>query len=220
MDESEGVVRSAVATSAAAPTRAAWLTFLLQWLKNPRSMSSVAPSGRQLASMMVNAMPADTSHVVELGAGPGAITSALLAHGIAPSQLLIVEMNSVLHGVLQQGFPEAHVVCGDARRLDRIVAGRPAFTARKIDAVVSSLGLLAMPSSVQRDILHAAFQVLRPGGVFVQYTYGLATPLAKEVRQELGLHCERIGCAWWNLPPARVFVYRRGVDAAADGMNG
>jgi phosphatidylethanolamine/phosphatidyl-N-methylethanolamine N-methyltransferase len=109
------------------------------------------------------------------------------------------------------------VVCGDARRLDRIVAGRPAFTARKIDAVVSSLGLLAMPSSVQRDILHAAFQVLRPGGVFVQYTYGLATPLAKEVRQELGLHCERIGCAWWNLPPARVFVYRRDVDAALTG---
>jgi phosphatidylethanolamine/phosphatidyl-N-methylethanolamine N-methyltransferase len=217
IDEVAGVGRHASASGPRAPLRAAWWTFLLQWLKNPLRVSSVTPSGHQLASMMANAMPANACRVVELGAGTGAITGALLGRGVAPANLLIVEMNAVLHDLLRRSFPLAQVVCGDATQLETMVAGSHAFAARPVDAVVSSLGLLAMPKSVQHDILAAAFAVLRPGGVFVQYTYGLSMPLADEVREQLGLRCERIGCAWRNLPPARVFVYRRaGEPARAD----
>jgi phosphatidylethanolamine/phosphatidyl-N-methylethanolamine N-methyltransferase len=51
--------------------------------------------------------------------------------------------------------------------------------------------------------------VLRPGGVFVQYTYGLRSPLDEHVRKELRLRCERVGMVWRNLPPAQVYAYSR-----------
>ena len=185
------------------------LTFFGQWLRHPLRISSITPSGPQLAGMMAAAVTQDAESVIELGAGTGVITRALIKHGIRPERLLVVEMNDVLHGVLRQAFPRAHVVCGDARALQTLAGHAGAFGTRPIGAVVSSLGLLAMPASVQHDILAAAFEVMRPGGVFVQYTYGLARPVATSVCAALGLHVRYLGCAWRNLPPARVYVYSR-----------
>ncbi|TAL91256.1 MAG: methyltransferase domain-containing protein [Rhodanobacter sp.] len=172
-------------------------------------MSSVTPSGRQLSGMMAAAVPTAAGGVIELGAGTGVITHALIKHGVKPEQLLLVEMNEVLHDLLRHTFPHAHVVCGDARTLQPLIAGAGAFGNQPIGAVVSSLGLLTMPVDVQHDILAAAFGVLRPGGVFVQYTYGPSRPVAPDVCTALGLHWRRHGLAWRNLPPAGVYIYSR-----------
>lgn len=182
-------------------------TFFRQWLRHPLSMSSITPSGRQLSAMMAAAVPADVQRVIELGAGTGVITHALIKHGVKPEQLLVVEMNEVLHDLLRHTFPRAHVVWGDARSLQPLIAGAGTFGDQPVGAVVSSLGLLTMPVDVQHDILAAAFSVLRPGGVFVQYTYGPASPVAAEVCTGLGLHWRRHGLAWRNLPPAQVYIY-------------
>jgi phosphatidylethanolamine/phosphatidyl-N-methylethanolamine N-methyltransferase len=191
------------------PLRARWLTFFRQWLKNPRSMASVAPSGRQLGELMVGALPMGADRIVELGAGTGAITNALVRHGIPPQKLLAVEMNQVLHELLARRFPQLHLVHGDARHLKDMVARSGVFACGEVDAVLSSLGLLAMPDELQHDMLAAAFDVLRAGGVFIQYTYGLTSPLNDGVRRKLGLRCVSAGLAWRNLPPARVFIYTR-----------
>ena len=185
------------------------LTFFRQWLQHPLRMSSITPSGRQLADMMAAAVAPDAENVIELGAGTGVITRALIKQGVKPERLLVVEMNDVLHRVLRQAFPRAHVVCGDARTLQTLTGHAGAFGTRPVGAVVSSLGLLAMPTTVQHDILAAAFAVMHPGGVFVQYTYGLARPVAPGVCAALGLHARYLGWAWRNLPPARVYVYSR-----------
>lgn len=186
-----------------------WLAFFQQWLKHPLSMASITPSGRQLAQLMIAAMPESACHVVELGAGTGAITDALLQHGIAQQALLAVEMNPVLYRLLQKRFPATPIVCGDARHLESMVKSSEAFTDNKVDVVCSSLGLLTMPKDLQLDIIDAAFKVLRDDGVFIQYTYGPGNPLADEVRERLGLNCRTAGLAWRNLPPARVYVYCR-----------
>jgi phosphatidylethanolamine/phosphatidyl-N-methylethanolamine N-methyltransferase len=189
--------------------RLKWLAFLHEWMKHPLSMASIAPSGKQLANMMVNAIPNHAQHVIELGAGTGAITHALLSHGISPRALLAVEMNPVLCRLLETRFPEAHVVCGDARHLESMIDDSDAFIDKKVDVVCSSLGLLTMPKGLQHDIAGAAFKVLRDDGVFIQYTYGPSNPLADDVRERLGLHYRTAGLAWRNLPPARVYVYAR-----------
>ncbi|MFK2878777.1 class I SAM-dependent methyltransferase [Rhodanobacter hydrolyticus] len=191
------------------PSRMQWLTFFRQWLKHPRSMASVAPSGRQLGRLMATALPRGAHHIVELGAGTGAITQALVRHGVLPQQLLAVEMNPVLHDVLARRFPRMHLAHGDACHLPELVAKSGAFACGEVDGVLSSLGLLSMPKKLQRDILTAAFAVLRPGGVFVQYTYGLRSPLDEDVCRQMDLRCMSAGFAWCNLPPARVFVYGR-----------
>jgi Phospholipid N-methyltransferase len=183
------------------------LTFFRQWLKNPRTMASIFPSGRQLGKLMASVLPTGARRIVELGAGTGAITAALLKQGIPPQQLLAVEMNPVLHGVLAKRFPQVHLAHGDARHLAGLIAHSGIFAGGSVDAVFSSLGMLSMSKELQRDIVAAAFDVLRAGGVFVQYTYGLVSPLNDEVRMQLGLRCVSAGLAWRNLPPARVFVY-------------
>lgn len=189
--------------------RLKWLAFFQQWLKHPLSMASIAPSGQQLGELMVAAMPVGSFRVIELGAGTGAITAALLRHGITPKALLAIEMNPVLYRMFQKRFPEIPVICGDARHLEAMIASSENFADNQVDVVCSSLGFLTMPKDLQLEIMSAAFKALGDVGVFIQYTYGLANPLSDEVREGLGLHCRTAGLAWRNLPPARVYVYSR-----------
>lgn len=184
-------------------------TFFRQWLKNPLAIAAISPSSRQLARQMVAELPPGTRRVVELGGGTGVFTKALLDHGIAPSDLMVVEVNEELHDHLRRRFPEANVVRADARELPE-VARRTGFTgAGPVDAVVSGLGLLSMPRATQQAIVEAAFAVMRPDGRLIQFTYGPASPVSKEVLESLDLNARRGNVAWWNMPPATVYVYTR-----------
>lgn len=185
------------------------LTFFLEWIKHPLQMASVLPSGQPLARMMISAMPDNARCVIELGGGTGVITEALIRHGVSPSQLLVLEMNETMHAVLRRRFPQAQVLCADARHVNELAQRTGVLAPEGADAILSSLGLLTMPPDLQHDIVAAALAVLRPGGVFVQYTYGLRSPLDEKVRQQLGLRCTRVGMVWRNLPPAQVFAYVR-----------
>ncbi|HEU4664455.1 MAG TPA: phospholipid methyltransferase [Dokdonella sp.] len=190
-----------------APAQApgAW-TFFRQWLRNPRAMAALSPSGRQLTQAMIAQLPADARRVVELGAGTGVFTRALLAHGIRARDLLVVELNEELHGLLQAQFPDARIVHGNACDLAAIAA-RAGFEAA--DAAISGLGFLAMPRDVQKGILSAVFSVLGSGRPLIQFTYGPSSPIPRDLLAELGLSVRRGGIAPMNLPPAFVFVYTR-----------
>lgn len=185
------------------------LTFFRQWLKNPLSVAALSPSGKQLARLMVRELPDTAQRIIELGGGTGVFTQAMLDHGVLPERLLVVELNAELHRFLQQRFPKVGVVCGDARELPALVGERGFDRDGPVDAVVSGLGLLSMPRTLQRDILQAAFSVLAPEGRLVQFTYGPVSPVSRETLDELGLTVRRGGFAWWNIPPASVFIYQR-----------
>lgn len=184
-------------------------TFLRQWLRDPVKMASVTPSGRQLARMMVDQLPAQCERVVELGAGTGVFTRALLDAGIAPSQLLVVEINPDLVDFLRKRFPGVTVACADARDLDMLAAEHGLLGDGKVDAVVSGLGLLSMSSDLRCGILRAAFAALADDGRFIQFTYGPASPVRRRECEALDLRVRRRGFAMRNLPPATVYVYQR-----------
>ncbi len=186
----------------------AW-TFFRQWLKNPLRVASVAPSGQQLTGMMMAELPADTRRVIELGGGTGVFTEALLRHGIAPDDLMVLELNDELHAHLERRFAGVRVVQGDARELVRLSADIGYAAHGPADAVISGLGMLSMPRQLQHGILEAAFACLRPDGRFVQFTYGPAVPVAQEVLDALRLDARKGPTAWRNLPPATVYVFTR-----------
>ena len=71
-----------------------------------------------------------------------------------------------------------------------------------------------IPIATQQAILTAAFDCLQPEGRFVQFTYGPANPVAKEVLEALDLTARRGSFTWWNVPPATVYVYSRRVSRA------
>lgn len=185
------------------------LTFFRQWLKNPLSVAALSPSSKQLARLMVRELPREAQRVVELGGGTGVFTQAMLDHGIKPEHLLVVELNEELHKFLQGRFPAVSVVCGDACTLPALVQQQSFAAEGPVDAVISGLGLLSMPKSLQRDILQAAFSVMPPEGRMIQFTYGPVSPVPRETLDELGLTVRRGGFAWWNIPPASVFVFQR-----------
>lgn len=186
----------------------AW-TFFRQWLKNPRAMASLSPSSRRLAHEMIAQLPSQSRRVVELGAGTGVFTRALIEHGIEPGDLLVVELNNELSKLLKRRFPETHVVNGNACDLAGIVATTGFGEPGGIDAVISGLGFLAMPRPMQRRILEEVFAVLAPGSPLIQFTYAPTNPLPRDLLNELGLGVRRAGVAWMNVPPAIVYVYTR-----------
>ena len=191
----------------------AW-TFFRQWLKNPRAMAAFSPSSRKLARKMIAQLPAGTRRVIELGAGTGVFTHALIEHGIAENDLLVVELNRELAHFLQRRFPASHVVNGDACDLAGIVAHTDFAQAGGVDAVISGLGFLAMPRALQKEIFEAAFSVLGAEGPLIQFTYGPASPLPRDLLDELGLRVRRGGRAWLNVPPATVYIYTRSRSTA------
>lgn len=184
-------------------------TFFRQWLKNPLGIAALSPSSRGLAREMIRHLPEHAERIIELGGGTGVFTKALLDRGIKPDHLLVVELNEALHRLLHSRFPGTHVVRGDARNLQEIITQENFGAPGSVDAILSGLGLLSMARSTQRDILQAAFSVLGSSGRFIQFTYGPAVPVSRELLEELDLRAQRGGVAWRNVPPAAVYVFTR-----------
>ncbi|BCT91280.1 SAM-dependent methyltransferase [Lysobacter helvus] len=188
---------------------ASWWALFRQWLRNPLRTAAVVPSSRELAAAMVAELPPGTARVIELGGGTGALTRALLAHGVHGDALLVLELNEELHAHLHARFPAVRVELGDARDLPGIAERTGYLAAGPADAIISGLGLLTMPAELQRAIVAAAFQCLRPDGRFIQFTYGPQAPIGDAVAAELGLQVRRGTFILRNVPPATVYVYEQ-----------
>jgi phosphatidylethanolamine/phosphatidyl-N-methylethanolamine N-methyltransferase len=178
--------------------------FLRSWIEKPLHMGAVMPSGRLLARTMAQYVDIDSDDpVIELGPGTGAITSALLHRGVDQKRLVLVEYNSGFCALLRDRYPQARVVHGDAYTLrDTLwnVLGTPA------SAIVSGLPLVTKPMSTRLKLIRDAFAALAPGAPFVQFTYSVAPPIPKSLP---GVSTEASERIWMNLPPARVWVYRK-----------
>ena len=168
-------------------------------------MGAVMPSGRVLARTMAQYVEVDSDGpVIELGPGTGAITNALLAHGIDQKRLVLVEYNPGFCALLRDRYPQATVVQGDAYALrDSLwdVLSAPA------SAVVSGLPLVTRPMLTRLKLIRDAFAAMAPGSPFVQFTYSVAPPIPRSLP---GVSTEASERIWMNLPPARVWVYRKG----------
>jgi phosphatidylethanolamine/phosphatidyl-N-methylethanolamine N-methyltransferase len=178
--------------------------FLRSWIEKPLHMGAVMPSGRLLARTMAQYVDIGSSGpVVELGPGTGAITSALIERGVDQNRLVLVEYNPGFCALLRDRYPHAKVVQGDAYTLrDSLwnVLSTPA------SAVVSGLPLVTKPMLTRLKLIREAFLALAPGAPFVQFTYSVAPPIPKSLP---GVSTEASERIWMNLPPARVWVYRK-----------
>jgi len=194
-----------------------WI-FFRQWLKNPLKIAALSPSGRQLARQMIAELPPRAQRVIELGGGTGVFTQAMLDRGIEPKNLLVLELNEALFRHLHARFPNVVVVCGDARQVRTLAENHGFLQTGLADAIISGLGLLSMPRTLQREIIEAAFNVLTIEGRMIQFTYGPTCPIPRELLQELGLTARRANFAWRNLPPASVYVFTRNRSKAIQAV--
>ncbi len=188
--------------------------FIRSWFENPLLAGAITPSGRFLARAMARCVnPESDGPVVELGPGTGPVTQALLARGLAPERLVLVEYEPSFCHLLERKFPGVRVVRGDAYRLrDTLVNALDAPAA----AVVSSLPLLTKNESTRLSLLRQAFDLMAPEGRFIQFTYGVKSPMPAHLSAGLRFETQSLAPIWLNLPPARIFVYCQSGRQCAD----
>jgi phosphatidylethanolamine/phosphatidyl-N-methylethanolamine N-methyltransferase len=179
--------------------------FIRSWLEKPLSTGAVTPSGRVLARAMARYVEPDLpGPVVELGPGTGPVTEALVDHGVDPARLVLVEFNPIFCQLLRARFPTATVIQADAYGLRRVLSN---LMRQPAAAMVSGLPLFTKPLRMRVRLLRDALSLLLPGAPFVQFTYAVVPPIP---RVSAGVSAEASERIWMNLPPARVWVYRKG----------
>jgi phosphatidylethanolamine/phosphatidyl-N-methylethanolamine N-methyltransferase len=174
--------------------------FFKGWIRNPLAMGAFAPSGKSLAKLMAKDVGA-SARVIELGAGTGTVTAALLEKGVAPGNLYIVERDPQFVKILERRFPRCHVIAADALELDDPLGQNATF-----DFVISGLPLLCFSPEKRHRVMQQAFRLLKPHGRLHQFTYAGRCPIDRELRALLHVDSALLGIAALNLPPG--FVYR------------
>jgi phosphatidylethanolamine/phosphatidyl-N-methylethanolamine N-methyltransferase len=178
--------------------------FLRSWLERPLVTGAVTPSSRLLARTMASYVdPRVPGQIVELGPGTGPVTAALVRRGIAQERLVLVEYNPEFCKLLKRRFPRATIIQGDAydiRGSAGDVIGEPAA------ATVSSLPLFTKPMDQRLELLQTAHELMRSGAPFIQFTYAVVPPMPIQSGEYTASGSNRV---WLNLPPARVWVYRK-----------
>jgi phosphatidylethanolamine/phosphatidyl-N-methylethanolamine N-methyltransferase len=178
--------------------------FFRTWIEKPLSMGAVTPSGKALARTMADFVDPDSDGpVIELGPGTGPVTEALVARGIDPARLVLVEFDPTFCRLLRKRYPEATVVQGDAYRLRMLLTS---VLCQPAAAVVSGLPLFTKPLRMRLRLLQEAFGLMAGGAPFVQFTYAAYSPIPRRLERVNSEASERI---WTNIPPARVWVYRK-----------
>lgn len=179
--------------------------FVRSWLRDPRRVGAVAPSSRALARLICREIDPAQAPILELGPGTGVFTEALLARGLAPAQLILVEACERFADRLRRCHPLARVLQTDAARLGE----HPALAGVRAGAAISGLPLRAMRPATVEAILAATFAHLAPQANLYAFTYGLRCPVAEAVLHRLNLSAQPTGRVWGNLPPATVYRIRR-----------
>lgn len=186
--------------------------FIREMVRQPRTVGAILPSGQVMARRMASLIDmASGLPVLELGPGTGAITRAILATGLPAERLFQVEYSGEFARLLAARFPGVHVLQGDAFDLETAL-GR--HNRLRFDTAISGLPLLNFDVAARIRFVEGVLDRLAPGRPLVQFTYGPRAPAPPR-----GGNYETIRYAhvWRNVPPATLWIYRRG---AASGPGG
>ena len=186
--------------------------FFRSLLLNPKAMGSVTASSQRLCRLMASSVDPANSSVLEIGAGTGAITRALLERKLHPERLFIIERDPSLAAFLRREFPGVRVRCGEAIHLGRILGNQPM---PRINTIVSSLPLRNLAHDDRIRNVRAMISALVPEGQLIQYTYTTGCPIPS---RRLGLEAQCLGHVWRNLPPAAVWRFTV-KQSAPPGLN-
>jgi phosphatidylethanolamine/phosphatidyl-N-methylethanolamine N-methyltransferase len=183
--------------------------FFSQCLKHPLQMGTAAPISHRLASQAANFVD-QNGIVIELGAGTGRLTRALLKKGVKPENLWLIELDATLCTFLEKTLPFLpecaqklpHIIHGDATNLEELI---PPSLHGRVATVISSIPFMYLKESVRQDIADASFRVMPPKTPMYHVTYNPKSPLAfaNDLVQK------RVVSLWFNLPPAFVWQYQK-----------
>lgn len=184
------------------------IAFLKEFIRDPIHLGAVAPSSPRLARTTVGSAGIRSQEVVvELGAGTGPMTAALVEE-FPSNPLMCLEPNPRMAERLRDRFPTVHVRANYVQELPVLMEewGHPSA-----DRIVSSLPWAIWSPELQQACFEAILQVMSPTGSMVtfQYAHSQMLPAARRFKRTLRSHfheVNRTSVVWANLPPAFVYV--------------
>lgn len=177
-------------------------TFFIRMLKDPRTTGALVPSSARLARALAR-LAKDSDHVLELGAGTGAVTQAL-SKVVSIEKLEVVELQKKLAAKLKKKYPDLRVLQSSAHlALDN-------YRQDGSVAVVSSLPFRSLPAAIKHLTIQSllAFLDASPGSQLIQYTYGLGAPFAVPS----DFKWQQVKWIFANFPPACIWVLSKAAD--------
>lgn len=178
-------------------------TFFQAFLRSPRIVASVIPSSPVAVRRAVHALdPASAGVVVELGAGTGCMTRALLDALPATSRLIVIERTAeFIPGLEAIDDPRLAVVHGCASDIGAELQRSGHASA---DAVISGIPFSTLSPELAGRIAAEIHAALAPGGRFVAYQFNKR--VAEYARPLMG--SPEVEFVFRNVPPMRLFTWR------------
>jgi phosphatidylethanolamine/phosphatidyl-N-methylethanolamine N-methyltransferase len=198
------------------------LVFYAETVRATRQVGAFAPTSTLVATAVARSLAAYAAPrtVLEVGAGTGALTRALLRQLGPGDRLDLCEINPRFARVLQEEF--AKLAAPAVRVFADDVDGLPADT--RYDVIVSSLPWLNLDPAKVRRILERYDASLRPGGTLCYVDYwgngvrvlvgsGPERRRLRGVREAMRAFQHRYAYArrvvLWNVPPMCVHELRK-----------
>ena len=177
----------------------------MEFLKHPRRIGAVAPSGKHLAVEMMTPIDFTSANViVEYGPGTGSFTKELVARRKPGTALILIEQNKTFCDRLWAsygGLPDFFLAHGSAGSVGRCLEACGVHSA---DYIVSGLPFTSLPAALSDRILNAAKPALGQDGKFITFQYSLAKKKFLEQYFQI-VDCRKVVK---NLPPAYVLVMK------------
>ncbi|HEY1013653.1 MAG TPA: methyltransferase domain-containing protein [Herpetosiphonaceae bacterium] len=186
-------------------------SFFRAWLDAPFVTGGIQPSSPWLVSAMVNSVRVRTAKVVvELGAGTGAITRAILAALGPEGRLISFETNPDFVEWLKQDIrdPRLQLIPQSAATLRSVL---DSLEIPLVDCILSGVPLQALPPPVTQQILEDVRASMGPRSQFVAFQY---TPKQEAVLRRHFPVVQLVRRVWLNIPPSRVYRCELGPEAA------
>ena len=176
-----------------------------EFLRHPRRIGAIAPSGRHLSASMMTPIDFTSAKViVEYGPGTGSFTKELVARRRADTALILIEQNEAFCEQLRGAFgglPNLFIMHGSAGNVGQYLE---ACGIRSADYIVSGLPFASLPAAVSDQILSATKPALGQDGKFITFQYSLVKKKFMERYFQI-INCWKV---MKNLPPAFVLVMK------------
>ena len=189
------------------------MSFFGEFVKNPRSIGAIAPSGVSLAEKMVQPIDFETAElIVEYGPGTGVFTKELISRRRPETVVVLIEFNKKFCRNLKKIFrfqPNMHIVNGSAENVVRILKKLGLGTP---DYIISGLPFTSLPEDLSHNILTATSEVIGDKGQFITFQYSM-------VKKKMFLKYLKLVSVirvMKNLPPAYVLTMKNdtlGIEA-------
>ncbi len=178
------------------------LSFLYQFIVNPKTVGAILPSSSYLGDRMMERIDfKKAKYIVEYGPGTGVFTEKLIKNRDPTTVILLVENNKEFYSLLKEKYKEEgnlFIVSGSAENIEQYLRK---FNIPYVDYVISGLPFSSLPKNVSSKILLNTTKILKEDGRFITFQYTkLKKAFIKQFFTKIDMKRE-----FRNFPPAYIF---------------